>query len=93
LDNFGAAFKTQKALLSEAASVANRQETKMTIALDHAHDVSLFSRLLRALRIHLAAFHYFWFIEGVAFAEDPLASLSPRDWSDLPTWHPKSEHE
>lgn len=65
----------------------------MTIVLDHSHDVSLFSRLLRALRTRLAAFHYYWFVEGVAPAEDPLASLSPRDWSDLPTWHPQSRDE
>lgn len=65
----------------------------MTIALDHAHDVSLFSRLLRALRTHLAALHNYWFVEGVALAEDPLASLSPRDWSDLPTWHPQDQDE
>lgn len=65
----------------------------MTIVLDHALNVSLFSRLLRALRTQLAAFHYYWFVECVAPAEDPLASLSPRDWSDLPTWHPQSQDE
>lgn len=65
----------------------------MTIALDHAHDASLFSRLLRALRTRLAAFHHYWFVADVAPAEDPLASLNPRDWADLPAWHPQSEDE
>lgn len=65
----------------------------MTIALNHSPDVSLFARLLRALRARLAAFHYHWFVEGVTPAEDPLVSLSAREWSDLPTWHPESYDE
>jgi hypothetical protein len=65
----------------------------MTIVLDHADDVSVFSRLLRARCTQLAAFHYYWFVECVAPAEDPLASLSPQDRSDLPTWHPVSQNE
>jgi len=65
----------------------------MTITLDHARDVSLYSRLFRALRAQFAAFHYHWFVECAAPVEDPLASLGPRDWSDLPTWHPQSQDE
>jgi hypothetical protein len=93
LDDLGVAFGTQNALLDEAAPVANRQEAKMTLALDHAQKASLFPRLLRTLRDRLAAFRHHWFVECVAPEEDPLSSLSPRDWSDLPTWHPVTRDE
>ena len=65
----------------------------MTITFDHAHDVSLLARLFRPLRTRLAAFHHYWFVEGEGLAADPLASFSPKDWSDLPTWHPPSRDE
>ena len=65
----------------------------MTSARAHVHQLSRFSLLLPALRAYLAALHYHWFVEGVAPADDPLASLSPQDWSDLPVWHPQSQEK
>lgn len=45
------------------------------------------TRLVRAIRARLAAFHQHWFV-ACDEPSDPFASLSARDRWDLPVFHP-----
>ncbi len=62
----------------------------MTLALDHTPAATVTPpvvRLVRAIRVRLAAFHRDWFVACEA-PSDPFASLSSRERWDLPAFHP-----